>query len=119
MKNQKKALVVVLDAVGLSTMEYLFGKCGRTPSLPNLAKLGLGGILGGKAKDMLSSRLKGKKLALIKSFVEFYTNKENQLAQVRELKRLPGLAAASQDPAVKNNPLLMASLSQVQVGRPM
>jgi len=68
---------------------------------------------------MLSSRLKGKKLALIKSFVEFYTNKENQLAQVRELKRLPGLAAASQDPAVKNNPLLMASLSQVQVGRPM
>lgn len=45
MKNGPTALIIVLDAVGVTTLEYLLGKSGRKISLPNLAALGLGNIL--------------------------------------------------------------------------
>ncbi|MFA6583280.1 MAG: hypothetical protein WCS77_03200 [Elusimicrobiaceae bacterium] len=45
MKNQKTAVVIVLDAAGLSTIEYLLFKYGGPVKFPNLAKLGLGAIV--------------------------------------------------------------------------
>lgn len=39
------ALVVVLDAVGISTLEYLFDRHIREVALPNLSRLGLGTLL--------------------------------------------------------------------------
>jgi len=51
-KNGPTAVLIVLDAVGKTTLEYLLKKSGRTVNLPNLARMGLGNILsagGGKA----------------------------------------------------------------------
>lgn len=45
MKNGPIALLLVLDAVGVKTLDYLLGKSTRKISLPNLAFLGLGNIL--------------------------------------------------------------------------
>jgi len=68
---------------------------------------------------MLSSKLKGPKLELVKRLVEFYTNEENQVGQVKALKRLPSLIKASQSAAVTGDPDLKASMDQILVGRPM
>ena len=46
-KEQKTALVVVLDAVGLETLEYLLKTHRKEVPLPNLARLGLGALLSG------------------------------------------------------------------------
>lgn len=51
MKNGPTALLLVLDAVGVTTLNYLLGKSGRKVSLPNLEGLGLGNILGGKFRE--------------------------------------------------------------------
>ncbi|MDD4005117.1 MAG: hypothetical protein PHW69_07945 [Elusimicrobiaceae bacterium] len=45
MKKQKTAVVLVLDAAGLVTIEYLLSKYGGEVRLPNLARLGLGDII--------------------------------------------------------------------------
>jgi maltose-binding protein MalE len=68
---------------------------------------------------MLSSKLQGPKLELVKRLVEFYTNEENQIGQVKALKRLPSLIKASQSAAVTGDPDLKASMDQILVGRPM
>jgi phosphopentomutase len=44
-KSGPTALILVLDAVGVTTLDYLLGKSGRRISLPNLGALGLGNIL--------------------------------------------------------------------------
>jgi arabinogalactan oligomer/maltooligosaccharide transport system substrate-binding protein len=67
---------------------------------------------------MLSSALKGEKLDLIKRFVIFYTNKQNQVEQLQKIGRLPSLTEAAQSPELKD-PLFQASLDQISVGRPM
>ncbi|MCC6449265.1 MAG: alkaline phosphatase family protein [Candidatus Aureabacteria bacterium] len=46
--NGPVALLLVLDAVGVTTLDYLLGKSARRVSLPNLAALGLGNILDGR-----------------------------------------------------------------------
>ena len=68
---------------------------------------------------MLSSTLKGEKLELAKKLVSFYTNKDNQIAQLRTLKRLPALKEAATADIISNSPLLSESMSQILVGRPM
>lgn len=45
MKQQKTALLLVIDAVGLSTLEYLLSKYPGKVKLPNLSRLGLGDIV--------------------------------------------------------------------------
>jgi len=51
--DNKTALLLVLDAVGLSTLEYLFSRYPGKVELPNLARLGLGDII----KPEFSSRV--------------------------------------------------------------
>ncbi|MFH1724532.1 MAG: extracellular solute-binding protein [Elusimicrobiota bacterium] len=68
---------------------------------------------------MLSSKLEAEKLELVKSLVEFYTNRENQIAQVRELMRLPSLAEAARAGEITGDPVLRASMDQILAGKPM
>ncbi len=68
---------------------------------------------------MLSSTLKGEKLKLIKRFIEFYTNKKNQLKQFEVLKRLPALVEASRADITTADRISRASMSQILLGRPM
>lgn len=68
---------------------------------------------------MLSSKLEGDKLELIKRLVEFYTGEDNQIAQVKKLKRLPALTKAADSEIITDNPALRASMSQIMVGKPM
>jgi len=68
---------------------------------------------------MLSSKLNGEKLDLVKRLIAFYTNEKNQIAQVEKLMRLPALKSAAAAAAVKRNPALAGSMSQLLVGKPM
>lgn len=45
MKKSPVALLMVIDAVGLTTLEYLLAKCPAKMKLPNLSRLGLGDIV--------------------------------------------------------------------------
>ncbi len=56
-KRSPVALVVVLDAVGLSTLEYLLDNYKGKPKFPNLVRLGLAGIM----PERLRSRLGGRR----------------------------------------------------------
>ena len=42
MKKSPVALLLVIDAVGITTIEHLLANYGRKVSLPNLSRLGLG-----------------------------------------------------------------------------
>ncbi|GAB4031728.1 MAG: phosphopentomutase [Elusimicrobiota bacterium] len=64
MKNNKTALVLVIDAVGLSTFKYLFGKYGKKTALKNLAALGLGEIIGKENSKYLPGKYAGRALPL-------------------------------------------------------
>ncbi len=68
---------------------------------------------------MLSSALSGHKLDLVRRFVEFATSEKMQIAQVRQLRRLPALTKAARSQAVRGDPLLRASMEQVLAGKPM
>ena len=68
---------------------------------------------------MLSSKLRGPKLELVKRLVEFYTNEDNQIGQVKALMRLPALARANRAKVITDDPNLRASLEQILAGRPM
>jgi arabinogalactan oligomer/maltooligosaccharide transport system substrate-binding protein len=68
---------------------------------------------------MIPSNLDEAKLAAVKDFITFVTNKDNQLLQVKELKRLPALKAALDDPSIGADPILKASGEQMAVGTGM
>ncbi len=53
--GQKTALLMVIDAVGLSTLEYLLSKHSGGVKLPNLSRLGLGEILAPQFRARLGS----------------------------------------------------------------
>lgn len=55
-KRSPVALVVVLDAVGLSTLEYLLDNYKGKPRFPNLVRLGLADIMPGRLRARLSGR---------------------------------------------------------------
>lgn len=60
---QKTALLLVIDAVGLSTLEYLLSKYPGKVKLPNLCRLGLGGIVLPEFKRRLPGAASGKAYA--------------------------------------------------------
>lgn len=64
MKNNKAAVILVIDAVGLSTFKYLFAKYGKKTRLVNLAALGLGEILDKESAKYLPGKYAGKALPL-------------------------------------------------------
>lgn len=68
---------------------------------------------------MIPAALEGAKLDAAKDFVNFVTSKDTQLKQVAELKRLPALKAALEDPSIGTDPILKASADQMAVGTGM
>lgn len=57
-----------------------------------------------------------EKAAAMADFIAFATNTENQLAQVEQLRRLPGNAEAIEDPLVTEDPILAGSALAAQNG---
>jgi arabinogalactan oligomer/maltooligosaccharide transport system substrate-binding protein len=68
---------------------------------------------------MIPTGLEGAKLEAVKDFIGFVTDKENQLKMVKDLKRLPALKAALDDPLITEDPILKGSADQMTVGTPM
>ncbi|OGR94306.1 MAG: hypothetical protein A2016_04610 [Elusimicrobia bacterium GWF2_62_30] len=63
MKKSPVALLLVIDAVGLSTLEYLLSKYPGKVKLPNLSKLGLGDIALAPFRDRFAPASTGKAYA--------------------------------------------------------
>ncbi|MCR4405496.1 MAG: extracellular solute-binding protein [Anaerolineae bacterium] len=68
---------------------------------------------------MLPKGLSGDKLEVVKDFITFVTNKDNQLEMVRKLTRLPALKEALSDPLIASDPILKGSAEQMTYGTPM
>ena len=68
---------------------------------------------------MIPAGTTGTKLDVVVDFINFSTNKANQLDQVSKLARLPALKEALADPIVADDPLLKGSSDQMVVGVPM
>ena len=68
---------------------------------------------------MLPKGLTGAKLAAVVDFINFATDKENQLNMVSTLTRLPALKEALSDKAITDDPILSASAAQMSYGVPM
>jgi arabinogalactan oligomer / maltooligosaccharide transport system substrate-binding protein len=68
---------------------------------------------------MIPIGVEENKLAIIRDFIQWSTNEENQLKMVRDLARLPGLEAALDDPIITDDPILAGSAEQMELGIPM
>lgn len=68
---------------------------------------------------MLPKGLEGAKLDAVVKFIEFATNDDNQLAQLEELKRLPGKTALLDNDAITSDPVLAGSAADLANGTPM
>jgi len=88
--------------------------------IPKLSKTGLypSPMISGKY-FLLSSKLSGEKFEIIKEFVRFYTNRENQIRQFKELKRLPSLKEATESKEIKSDHIARISMEQILKGKPM
>lgn len=68
---------------------------------------------------LISSKISPQKLEIVKEFITFYTNKENQIRQFKELKRLPALKEASKSKEITSDPIARISMDQILKGKPM
>jgi len=68
---------------------------------------------------MIPKGLEGAKLDAVVDFINFATNKENQLAMVSKLSRLPALKEALTDKLITDDPILAGSAAQMSYGTPM
>lgn len=68
---------------------------------------------------MVPKEVSGAKLEVVKAFVGFVTNEENQVEMVRKLNRLPALKVALDEPVVRSDLFLEGSADQMVVGTPM
>jgi arabinogalactan oligomer/maltooligosaccharide transport system substrate-binding protein len=118
--KEEKAAFLINGDWAISTYQKILGKNLAIAKLPKVSATDKwpSPMVSGKY-FMLSSALRGKQLELVKRFVAFYTNKDNQIAQIRTLKRLPALKAATEADIIKNDPLLQASMNQIYAGKPM
>lgn len=68
---------------------------------------------------MIPKGLEGAKLAAVVDFINFATDKANQVDMVSKLTRLPALTEALSDPIITNDPILSGSAAQMSYGTPM
>ncbi len=62
-QGQKTALLIVIDAMGISTLEYLLSKYPGKVKLPNLSRLGLVGLLAPEFRKRFPGKASGKAYA--------------------------------------------------------
>jgi len=68
---------------------------------------------------MITKDLSGDKLNAVVDFMNFATDKENQLDMVSKLTRLPALKEALSDKMITDDPILSGSAEQMSNGTPM
>ncbi len=68
---------------------------------------------------MIPESVEGDVLTAVVDFINFSTSVNNQALQTAKLNRLPGLAAALEDPLVSEDPILKGSADQMVVGTTM
>lgn len=67
---------------------------------------------------MVPSAVEGDELTVVKDFIAWSTNTENQVKMVEELRRLPANAEALADPVVTDDPLLNGAAEALANGTP-
>jgi len=67
---------------------------------------------------MVPSSVEGDTLTVVIDFIKWSTDKDQQVAMVEALKRLPANLEALADPIVTGDPLLAGAAAAVQVGTP-
>lgn len=67
---------------------------------------------------MVPSAVEGDTLTVVKDFITWSTNTENQIGMVEELRRLPANAEALADPIVTEDPLLAGAAEALANGTP-
>ena len=97
-----------------------FGENFMISLLPKNSKTGLfpTPMISGKY-FIISSKVTDEKFPIIKEFIEFYTNKENQIKQFKVLKRLPALKEASNSDEILKDKIARISMEQILKGKPM
>ncbi len=68
---------------------------------------------------MIPKDLDESKVEAVKGFIDYVTGSEVQSEMINEFKRLPGLKAALNDPAIANDEVLKGSAAQMSYGTPM
>ena len=68
---------------------------------------------------MIPKDLDESKVEAVKGFIDYVTGSEVQSEMINEFKRLPGLKAALNDPAIANDEVLKNSAAQMAYGTPM
>lgn len=118
-KEGKTAFIINGDWA-ISGYQKHFNKDFGLGLIPKLSSTGLwpAPMVSGKY-FMVSSGVKPGKLGLIRRLLDFYTSRENQIRQFRELQRLPALAAASKAREIAGSGVSRVSLEQISKGRPM
>ena len=67
----------------------------------------------------VSANVPSAKMAAIRTVIEFFTSAEMQTAMATQLSTTPVDRTVLDSPAVKSNPTLMASMQQIEHGRPL
>ena len=60
-----------------------------------------------------------ERLPYVREVIEYLTNAEIQKRMARELATIPTIRSVRDDPVIQENPLLLASLSQIEVAEPI
>jgi arabinogalactan oligomer/maltooligosaccharide transport system substrate-binding protein len=68
---------------------------------------------------MVPESLEGAKLQAVVAFINFVTAEGNQLRLITEMKRLPALLSALDNPLISEDPILAGSAAQMSKGTPM
>ncbi|GAB4032794.1 MAG: maltose/maltodextrin ABC transporter substrate-binding protein MalE [Elusimicrobiota bacterium] len=118
--KEEKAPFIINGDWAISSYAATLGQKFGIALIPRLSETGLwpSPMISGKY-FLISSSVQGKKLEILRELMEFYTNKENQIRQYKELKRLPALREASADREITSDPVSSASMQQILKGRPM
>ncbi|HAN04289.1 MAG TPA: sugar ABC transporter substrate-binding protein [Elusimicrobia bacterium] len=118
--KEGKAAFIINGDWAISGYQKHFGKDFGITVIPKLSRTGRwpSPMVSGKY-FMLSTGVKPEKIALLKRLIEFYTSKENQVRQYRELTRLPALKEAGNAPEITSDEVSRVSLDQILKGRPM
>ncbi|MBI5243578.1 MAG: extracellular solute-binding protein [Elusimicrobia bacterium] len=118
--KERKVAAIINGDWALGTYAQQLGKDFGAAKIPRLSATGRwpSPMVSGKY-FLLSSSLKGGKLELVKSFIEFAVSEERQIAQVKALSRLPALSKAAKSKVILDDPVLKTSMEQILAGKPM
>ena len=117
--KEGKAAMIVNGDWTLGAYKDLFGENLGIARIPMVSSTGKwpAPFTSGKF-FMIPSATEGANLDVVVDFINFATNKDNQLAMVTALGRLPALTTALEDPSVTGDAFLAGSAEQMVVGVP-